>query len=190
MDEKDKDLEAASANPDLAVGVADVSRSPTGSSTDIDEKGHKITKNQQQYARVIDEKIDKGVAKKPARKRVVDNDDESAYTSDSVDHGEPDLEHEDIEDTVSGHELDRQLSRVGSPRHPHRTLSVSLTHYSHVDFAANSSLFPFSSHRPTMSKVCAGSNPAAASSPRSPGCCQPSQAVSTAVRTARASAAS
>lgn len=34
---------------------------------------------------------------------------------DEVDHGEPDFEYEDAEDAVPGRELDRQLSRVGSP---------------------------------------------------------------------------
>lgn len=39
------------------------------------------------------------------------------YMSDETDHGEPDLEHEEAEETVPGRELDRQLSRVCSRAH-------------------------------------------------------------------------
>ena len=35
---------------------------------------------------------------------------------DASDHGEPDIDHDEIEETVPGHELDVQLSRVSSPR--------------------------------------------------------------------------
>ena len=99
MEEKDKDLEAATDKPEVA---AEVSRPPTGSSTEVDKETGR-------------------------RKSEVDNDGASAYSSDSADHGEPDLEHEEVEEVVPGHELDRQLSRVGSlPRRLHRLRSVSL----------------------------------------------------------------
>lgn len=115
MEEKDRGLQASSDMPELTTGAADLSQSPATSqaNTDIDEKRHQHeSKREQQDARVTDVEKDKEIPR-PRRKSVVDNDDASAYSSDSVEHGEPDLEHEEIEDAVSGHELDRQLSRVG-----------------------------------------------------------------------------
>lgn len=35
-----------------------------------------------------------------------------SYATDDSDHGEPDLEHEEAEETVPGREVDRQLSKV------------------------------------------------------------------------------
>ncbi|KUI61854.1 hypothetical protein VP1G_09021 [Cytospora mali] len=118
MDEKDnKGLEAAGAKPEVIGNATDMSWSLTGSSSiDVDEK-------QRQNK---DEKQDAGDAANPTnlQRPRVDNDDASMSSSDSADHGEPDLEHEDVEDIIPGHELDRQLSRVGSSKHVHKPRSV------------------------------------------------------------------
>lgn len=147
--DKDKDLEAASAKPEMTAGAADMSWSPTESSTDIDEKRH-LAKDEHQDSGVTNEEEYRDITAKQRRKLVVDNDNASAYSSDSVEHGEPDLEHEEIEDAVSGHELDRQLSRVGSSRYVHGPRSLSFARC--TDFAADEYVV-LSYHRSTMSRV-------------------------------------
>lgn len=44
--------------------------------------------------------------------------------SDASDHGEPDLDHDEIEETIPGHELDVQLSRVSSSS-PHQCVILA-----------------------------------------------------------------
>lgn len=163
MDEKDRDLEAARAKPEMAA--ADKSRPPTGLSTKQGDAGDA-------------EKIVR-------RKSEIENDDTSAYSSEAADHGEPDLEHEEVEEAVPGHELDRQLSRVGLPRRLHRLPSVSFA--SCTGCAADAS-FPSLPHRSMMSRLYEESSPAVASSPRFPAYCPPSRAGVARRRMAKASA--
>lgn len=87
MEEKDKDLETTGPTSGAAGEAADQSRRDAGNLSDPE----KASRPQSEF----------------------ENDDASVYTSDSADHGNPDLEHADVEETILGHELDRQLSRVG-----------------------------------------------------------------------------
>ncbi|KAK7747230.1 hypothetical protein SLS53_001483 [Cytospora paraplurivora] len=86
MEEKNKDLETTGPKSGAAEEAADQSQ------------------------RDAAERNDPEKALRPQSK--FENDDASVYTSDSADHGNPDLEHADVEETILGHELDRQLSRV------------------------------------------------------------------------------
>ena len=129
-EEEDNGIEAARTEPEAPGKAADMPRSPTGSSTDVEEKRRQDKDEQQDAGDAEDEE------KEERRKEEVGNDDASTYSSDSADHGEPDMEHEEVEEAVPGHELDRELSRVGSPRSLRRLYSVSSANY--TDFPADS----------------------------------------------------
>lgn len=127
MEARDKDLEAGSAKPEVTAGAGDMSWSPTGSSTDVDEK----RRHNEDYQQDAGDTGDIGDAEKiTMRKSVLQNDAASRYSGESFDHGEPDLEHEEMEEAVPGHELDRQLSRVSrvtSKRKPRQLHGLPLT---------------------------------------------------------------
>lgn len=101
MEKKDRDLEAGVATS----GQGGISRaqSPTGSiSTDVDLD--KVTSSDSHIRSSHDEKGFDELQTSSDK-----------YGPDEINHGEPDLEYEDAEDAVPGRELDRRLSRVGSP---------------------------------------------------------------------------
>ncbi|KAI3401487.1 hypothetical protein diail_10921 [Diaporthe ilicicola] len=101
MTKQDDEHEVGSAKSDLEQKKNEMSStSLTGSSVDIDEKRHRREQEYRQNA-TEDEKDAEGVVEGA-----------SAYSSDSSEPGEPDFEHEEVEDTVPGHGLDRQLSKV------------------------------------------------------------------------------
>ncbi|KAK2597517.1 hypothetical protein N8I77_012298 [Diaporthe amygdali] len=104
MEKQDDEPEAGKAKPELEQKMEEASVSPTGSSVEIDEKRHHHHEQEREQNAVGDEK---------SRQHSESLDeDASAFSSDSNERGELDLEDEEIEETVPGHDLDRQLSRV------------------------------------------------------------------------------
>ncbi|ROV89705.1 hypothetical protein VMCG_10347 [Cytospora schulzeri] len=112
MNKQDKDLEAPSGKPDIIAGPAYMSRSPTESSADVGEKRRQNKDDQQDVRSTGDE----GDEEKPTTPMsVVDNEGESTYSSEPLQHGEPDLEHEEIEEAIGGHVHDAEsLRRIES----------------------------------------------------------------------------
>jgi hypothetical protein len=107
MEKHDDEAKAGKARPELEGGTDAVSVSLTGSSFEIDEKRHQ-TENEHEPGASGDKKD---------RLSAEDHDEAaSAYSSassHSTERGEVDPENEEIEETVPGRDLDRQLSRVG-----------------------------------------------------------------------------
>lgn len=93
----DMDLEAAAGEKETKLSRE---QSPTASTkTEVeDEMG--VAYHQQHSKR------------KQSEKAHASRNSSDGYVTDETDHGEPDLEHEEAEETVPGRELDRQLSRV------------------------------------------------------------------------------
>ncbi|KAG8157541.1 hypothetical protein KVR01_012583 [Diaporthe batatas] len=106
MEKQDDEAKAGKARPDLGRETDAVSVSLTGSSFEIDEKRHQ--------AEHEDESGSSG--DKKGRLSTGDRDEAaSAYSSSSghsTERGEVDPENEDVEETIPGRDLDRQLSRV------------------------------------------------------------------------------
>lgn len=108
MEKHDDEAKAGNARPELDREADDLSVSLTGSSVEIDEK-----RQQPERERKPGASEDKKA--RPASAGLGDEA-ASAYSTDSshsTERGEPDLDHEEIEETVPGRDLDRQLSRVG-----------------------------------------------------------------------------
>jgi hypothetical protein len=109
MDEKhDGDANADRGRPGLGQETDTLSVSFTGSSTEIDEK--------RQHAEQEHKHGASGSDKKGRLSAERHGDAASAYgsrSSHSTARGESDMENEEIEDTVPGRVLDRELSRVG-----------------------------------------------------------------------------
>lgn len=126
MEKHDDEAKAGNARPELGRDSDDLSVSLTGSSVEIDEKRH-----QHEHADEPSASDDKKV--RPASERL-DDEAASAYSTDSshsTERGEPDLEHEEIEETVPGRDLDRQLSRVGHSVTQSLTSTVETTPIPH-----------------------------------------------------------
>lgn len=110
MEKHDDEAKAGNGRPELGPEADDLSVSLTGSSVEIDEKRH-----QHEHADEPGASDDKKI--RPASDGLGDEA-ASAYSTDSshsTERGEADLENEEIEETVPGRDLDRQLSRVGHP---------------------------------------------------------------------------
>lgn len=108
MEKHDDEAKTGKARPGLDQETDDLSVSLTGSSVEIDEKRHQ-TEHEHQPGASKDRKV------RPASEGLHDEA-ASAYSSDSshsTERGEADLENEEIEESVPGRDLDRQLSRVG-----------------------------------------------------------------------------
>ncbi|KAL1848948.1 hypothetical protein Daus18300_013406 [Diaporthe australafricana] len=104
MGKQDDEPEAGGAKSDLDRKKDEMSSiSLTASSVEIDEKRTQPGQDHQQHA-TEDEK--------PRQHADGADENASAYSTDSTERGEPDFEHEEVEETIPGHELDRQLSRV------------------------------------------------------------------------------
>jgi len=84
-DMNEKDIERGAGQRGRAL-----SRPPTGSSTEVDEKHrHKDVEKNEEGSRTANTAAD-----------------------DASDHGEPDIDHDDIEEIVAAHELDVELAKV------------------------------------------------------------------------------
>lgn len=174
--------EAGNARPELDREADDLSVSLTGSSVEIDEKRHH-REHEHDPGSSEEKKV------RPASGGL-DDEAASAYSTDSshsTEQGEADLNHEEIEESVPGRDLDRQLSRVGhSPGHPYVSNKNRWHLYGWRNLGTDES--PAVCFRSAISKACGGSSRAAASSPRSRASSPPSR-VAAATRTARASGA-
>lgn len=108
MEKHDDEAKAGNARQEVGREADDLSVSLTGSSVEIDEKRHQHGQADEPGAS-DDKKV------RPASDGL-GGEAASAYSTDSshsTERGEADLENEDIEETVPGRDLDRQLSRVG-----------------------------------------------------------------------------
>lgn len=102
MSEKEKDLEAGLVGLEQPVTENTRERSPGGSSRTVftnDDKTAPSSRRHQNSEPKDEEKITE------TRKS-------SDGSSTDINHGEPDQDHEEVEDIIPGHDLDRQLSRV------------------------------------------------------------------------------
>lgn len=109
MEKHDDEAKAGSARPELEPETDDLSVSLTGSSVEMDEKRNQPGLEHEQGA------SDDKKARLPSEGR--DDEAASAYSTDSghsSQRGELD-ENEEVEETVPGRDLDRQLSRVRAP---------------------------------------------------------------------------
>lgn len=107
MEKHDDEAKTGKSRPGLDEETDDLSVSLTGSSVEIDEKRHQ-TEHEHQPGASEDKKV------RPASQGLNDEA-ASAYSTDSshsTGRGEADLENEEIEESVPGRDLDRQLSRV------------------------------------------------------------------------------
>lgn len=108
MEEKhDDEAKAGQARPEAGRETDAVSVSLTGSSFEIDEKRHQAEREHESGAS----------GDRKGRLSTGDHDEAaSAYSSSgssrSTERGEVDPENEEVEETVPGRDLDRQLSRV------------------------------------------------------------------------------
>lgn len=114
MDEKERDLEAGVASPTSERAPPD-QRTPSGArscagSTSTEVDYDKITAPGRQNLTTEDKS---GTSEPPETIH-----DDSDSEGEDMDHGEPDVDHKDAESAVLGRDLDRQLSRVGSPSPP------------------------------------------------------------------------
>lgn len=175
--------EAGNARPELDREADDLSVSLTGSSVEIDEKRHH-REHEHEPGSSEEKKV------RPAS-GALDDEAASSYSTDSshsTEQGEADLDHEEIEESVPGRDLDRQLSRVGhSPGHPYISNKKTGGTCTDGEILALTN-YPLVCFRSAISKACGGSSRAAASSPRSRASSPPSRAAA-ATRTARASGA-
>lgn len=107
MEKHNDEAKAGKARPELERETDAVSVSLTGSSFEIDEKRHQ-TEHEHQPGASGDRK---------ERLSAEDHDGAastySSGSSHSTERGEVDPENEEVEETVPGRDLDRQLSRVG-----------------------------------------------------------------------------
>lgn len=113
MEKHDDEAKTGTARPGSEREADDLSVSFTGSSVDLDEKRHQPGHEHEPGASGDKE------TRVPAQG--LGDEAASTYTTDSshsTERGEADLEHEEIEESVPGRELDRELSRVGQSR-PH-----------------------------------------------------------------------
>ena len=124
MEKHNDEAKAGKARPELEGGTDAVSVSLTGSSFEIDEKRHQ-TENEHEPGASGDNKD---------RLSAEDHDEAasgySGASSHSTERGEVDPENEEIEETVPGRDLDRQLSRVGFTLR-FRTNSPRLRNFEH-----------------------------------------------------------
>lgn len=108
MEKHDDEATAGNARPELEQETDDLSVSLTGSSVEMDEKRHQPEHDHEPGA------SDDKKARLPSKGH--DDEAASAYSTDSshsTERGGADPEDEEVEETVPGSDLDRQLSRVG-----------------------------------------------------------------------------
>lgn len=180
MEKHDDEAKTGKARPELEQETDDLSVSLTGSSVEIDEKRHQ-TEHEQQPGASEDRKV------RPTSEGLHDET-ASAYSSDSshsTGRGEADLANEEIEESVPGRDLDRELSRVGLS-HLILPQSMQTRWLPHGKAKCGADEQTSASFRSAISRAYGGSSRAAASSPRSRASSLPSQAAA-ATRKAAAS---